>query len=257
MKEDINIDELLNGYMDGELTDRHRTEVQRLISHDEQIAGRLRHLQKCRTLVTALPPAEVSGGLLERIKTSLETRTLVGAEDTDFDDRRGSIHLFARKLTTAAALIVLVAVLAAVVYNIAVPEKATQTFAFEGTLELGTSNVMAIENVINSAGDIRVTPVMQDGENTYVLTGSRQAVTALLDDMDNSWSSVSSSRLTVETKAGVQTFDISAKGLIDVINPPNPKITGGGSEIETQPVSPTEQRKVSLTIVVQESKIRD
>ena len=54
MKNDIDIDELLNSYIDGELTERQKTEVQRLISHDPEIAKRLAQLKKCRLLVASL-----------------------------------------------------------------------------------------------------------------------------------------------------------------------------------------------------------
>ena len=39
MKENPNIEELLNGFIDGELTSREHTEVQRLIQHDRQVAA--------------------------------------------------------------------------------------------------------------------------------------------------------------------------------------------------------------------------
>ena len=256
MKSNINIDELLNGYIDGELSDRHRTEVQRLISHDEQVANRFRQLQKCKTLVAALPPAEVSGGLLERIKTSLETKTLVGSEDTEFDARRGAVHLFARRFVTAAAMFVLFAVLAAVVYNIiATPKTPQAMIAFKGTLEIGTSNVLAIENLINSSG-VSVTPVLQDGKKTYVITGSREAVTAMLADMGAEWGNFDSTKLTVETKSGgLPVFDnINAEQVTDLINPPKPQLTKdeGDAEVATGTAKP--QKIVLLTIVVSDGK---
>ena len=50
MKEIPNMDELLNSFIDGELTPRQQTEVQRLIAHEEKVAQRLRQLQKCKML---------------------------------------------------------------------------------------------------------------------------------------------------------------------------------------------------------------
>ncbi len=257
MKSNVNIDELLNGYIDGELNDRHRTEVQRLISHDDQVANRFRQLQKCKTLVTALPPAEVSGGLLERIKTSLETKTLVGSnEQIEVEARRGAIHLFARRLTTAAALFILIAVLGAVVFTILAPGTPPPApIAFEGTLELGTSNVVAIENVINSSG-VSVRPVVQDGKKTYVITGSREVVTAMFTDMSEIWESIDSSKLTVETKTGNQTgYDnLSTDDITALINPPKPRLTEHESDTETTAGTAKPQKIVSLTIVVSDGK---
>ena len=48
MKENPNMDELLNSFIDGELPARQQTEVQRLIAHDEKIAQRVRQLQKSK-----------------------------------------------------------------------------------------------------------------------------------------------------------------------------------------------------------------
>ena len=55
MNDNINIDELLNSYIDDELPQRHQTEVKRLIRHDPQIAQRLEELEKCKILLNSLP----------------------------------------------------------------------------------------------------------------------------------------------------------------------------------------------------------
>ena len=56
--ENNKIKELLNSYIDGELTEREKTEVLRLVSDDQQVARRLRELQKTQMLVGSLPRAE-------------------------------------------------------------------------------------------------------------------------------------------------------------------------------------------------------
>lgn len=125
MKENSNIDELLNSFIDGELTERQRTEVQRLIAHDEQIAEQLKRLEKCKTLVGSLPCAEAPAEMLEDIKASLERRTLLGQPGYDgerFSEREGTKHLLIRRVTAAAAMIGLIAVLAVVIYTIVAPE---------------------------------------------------------------------------------------------------------------------------------------
>jgi anti-sigma factor RsiW len=122
MKEDQNIDELLNGFIDGELTARQMTEVQRLVSHDIQVLERLRELQSCKRLVGSLPCAEAPAGMVEEIKASLERRTLLGELPELHEQRRGARHLLVRKVLAAAAMIGLVAVLGVVVYTIVAPE---------------------------------------------------------------------------------------------------------------------------------------
>lgn len=120
-----NIDELLNGFLDGELDQRHQTEVQRLLKHDEQIAERLRKIQNCRRLVSSLPYTEAPQELLGNIKASLKESKLVAPPVRPMQRRReheGARHLLLRKLISAAAMIALVAVLAAVIYSIVAPQ---------------------------------------------------------------------------------------------------------------------------------------
>jgi hypothetical protein len=123
MKENQNIDELLNGFIDGELTQRERVEVQRLTSNDAQVARRLYELQQCKVLVGSLPSAEAPPEIIEGVKSSLERRTLLGEQAKHFEERRGARHLLARKVLAAAAMVGLLAALAAVIYTIVAPER--------------------------------------------------------------------------------------------------------------------------------------
>jgi len=132
-EENPNIDELLNGFIDGELTARQQTEVQRLIAHDEQVAKRLRELQQCKMLVGSLPFAEAPAEMAEQIKSSLERRTLLGQQVQRLDEREGARHLLVRKVLAAAAMVGLIAVLGGVIYMIVAPESITdQPVAVEG-----------------------------------------------------------------------------------------------------------------------------
>lgn len=123
-----NIDELLNSFIDGELDQRHQTEVQRLIKHDKRIAERLLTLQKCKRLVSSLPYTEAPQELLGDIKASLKERKLLvqpARGEQRRREREGARHLLVRRLTAAAAMIGLVAVLAAVIYSIVAPQVVT------------------------------------------------------------------------------------------------------------------------------------
>ncbi len=126
MKEKENIDELLNSFIDDELTERQQTEVQRLVAHNEQVAQRLKELKKCKILVSSLPFEEAPVGMLEDIKTSLERRTSLSGSPEHFDRRIGARHLLLRRIVSAAAMIALVAVLAAVIYSIVATETVTK-----------------------------------------------------------------------------------------------------------------------------------
>jgi len=121
--DDFNIDELLNGFIDGELSARQQTELQRLLSHDAEIAERLRRLQRCRMLVNSLPREKAPAGLVEDVKATLERRALWAHSPDAFDEQKGTRGLLLRKVTAAAAMILLAAVLGAVIYVIMAPER--------------------------------------------------------------------------------------------------------------------------------------
>lgn len=121
MKPNPNLDELLSSFMDGELSPRQRTEVQRMAAHDPAVARRLRQLENCRTLFCSLPPAEAPGDMLEQIRQSLERKTLLQEQPVSRRRSAGVIHLVFRKFVAAAAMIALLAVLGAVVYQIVAP----------------------------------------------------------------------------------------------------------------------------------------
>jgi len=127
--ENENIDELLNGYLDGELSARQQIEVQRLIAHSHQAARRLEQLERCKLLVSSLPPAEPPAGMLEGIKASAENQRTVGEVREPAGGRAGARQLLARRLLAAAAMIGLVAILGAVVYSILAPRPTERTIA--------------------------------------------------------------------------------------------------------------------------------
>lgn len=127
-----NIDELLNGFLDGELDARHQTEVQRLIKNDEKIAQRLLELQKCKRLVSSLPYNQAPRELVGNIKASLQGKKLTTSQVPPMQRYRvhevrwgtpngGARHLLLRRLAAAAAMFALVAVLAAVIYSVIAP----------------------------------------------------------------------------------------------------------------------------------------
>ncbi len=121
MYDDLNIDELLSGYIDGQLSPRHETEVKRLITHDKDIAERLGQMQKIKELLKSLPSAEAPPQMLDEIKARLERRTLLETEPEHFDRRKGVRQLMMRKVLSAAAMITLLAILGGVIYNITDP----------------------------------------------------------------------------------------------------------------------------------------
>ena len=75
LEQNPKIEELLNGYIDGELSADERSQVQRLIRENHTIAQRLRQLERCRELVSSLPPAEPPAQVVAGIKELIRSRS--------------------------------------------------------------------------------------------------------------------------------------------------------------------------------------
>lgn len=120
------IDKLLNSFLDGELPPRQLAEVERLLASNKQLAHRLNQLRKCRTLLQLVPYNGAPAGLLADIHTMVEARAEQNRRIAAVVAPRGFRHLLARKALAAAAMFVLIAVLATVIYNILSPQTGVQ-----------------------------------------------------------------------------------------------------------------------------------
>lgn len=251
MKENLNIDELLNSFIDGELTVAQQTDVQQLIDHNPQIAQRLRELQKCKILVGSLPCSEAPVGLLEDIKASVARRTLLDQQSSVIDERAGTRNLLARKVLTAAAMIGLVAVLGVVIYTIIAPEPVPErpvaienqqpleivkpvepkpsltAIEFNGRLELKTSTLIEVDAFVNRAiqdnglSDPISRPVRQPDKSVYSINCSREELNLLLVDLEYVWAELESATLFVETDVFNKQIEIEAvstKQIAEIVN---------------------------------------
>jgi len=258
MEEEPDINELLNSFIDGELLERQKTEVQRLIVHDTQIAERLQQLQKCRMLVASLPFEQAPVDMAEQIKAALERKALFAKQPSIVDERKGARHLMFRKVLAAAAMLILVAVLAAVIYTIVAPEPPKPVIGFAGRLELKTNNLLAtntvIDNAIKNNGlEDAVILKRQRDKNIYTLTCTRENLSSFLGDLDGSWDSFNSATLFVETQTPqgpVVVNDVDARQIVNLITPPKPRLTGDEKTTEKPLIRARDEKKVHLTIVV-------
>jgi hypothetical protein len=257
MNEKQNIEELLNSYIDGELTERHVTEIQRLISHDPQVAQRLRELERCKMMVSSLPPAEAPGEMLERLRGVLARETVLAGRSERLRERAGVWHLRFRKVLAAAAIIGLAAILGSVVYTILLPETAPAMLVFSGRLELKTNDLGGVDAFVNKtiADNGLVDCVRQTREgnrNVYAVSCSREALSSLVTELGDVWERFDYRRLIVETKtAGEQLVeDVSPEQIANLVNPPRPILIKHEGEIE-KPVSlPQVEKRAHLRIVV-------
>ncbi|MFQ6035499.1 MAG: anti-sigma factor family protein, partial [Sedimentisphaerales bacterium] len=237
-----NIDELLNSFIDGELTASQQSEVERLIADDAQIARRLQQLQKTKMLVSSLPRAQAPGQITEQVKARSPARQLL-AQQTVFSKREGARQLLVRRVLAAAAMIALVAISAGVIYTIVAPEAVSERPAeravtvrempslaaeagFSGRLELKTSALLAVDGFINRVIDENglsdsVSSQRQPGQSLYSLTCSRQSLNLLLADLQSIWQKCDSARLFVDTEEFGEpvTIDaITAEQIAEIIN---------------------------------------
>jgi anti-sigma-K factor RskA len=123
------IEELLNGYIDDELSADERAEVQRLIREHNTIAQRLRQLERCKSLVSSLAPAEPPAQVVAGIKELIHSRSTSSRTSEHIERRRGARHLFIRQALAASIIIGLVGIMGAVVYKIVGPEQNTSPIA--------------------------------------------------------------------------------------------------------------------------------
>jgi len=227
------IEELLNSYLDGELSSQDCAEVQRLIGEDKSIALRLRQLERCRLLVSSLPPAEPPAELVSGIKELLRNRSAgAGGEFEHIDRRRGQQHLLARQVVAAAVMIGLFGLMGAVVYKIVSPEKqVTPVVAVQPTikpevlpvetkktvaaaedktsvglysLRLETADFVAVDAFVNKLLDesswLRY-EVTKDGRSRsiYRVLCSRAGLETLVSDLSAVWSKFDSATFVVHT----------------------------------------------------------
>jgi len=248
-RSDQSVDELLNSFIDGELTASQQAEVQRLIAHDAQIARRLQQLQKTKMLVSSLPGAKAPGQISEQVKASLARRQLL-AQQPVFSKREGTRQLLVRRFLAAAAMIALVAILAGVIYTIVAPETVpdrpaekvvavkptpslTTGTGFSGRLKLKTGALLAVDGFINRVIDENglsdfVSVERQPGQSLYSLSCSRQGLNLLLADLQSIWQKCSSATLVVDTEQfgePVMIAAITAEQIAEIINQDSPNRT--------------------------------
>ncbi len=233
------IDELLNSYIDDELTAEQKAEVERLIDHDAKIAQRLQQFQKCRILVSSMPYTEAPASVLEGVKASLAGIPLPSEEQPSYEEQAGKKHVLVRKVLAAAAMIALAAVLSAVIHRFVPPKTASERPAarmltasgFSGRLELKTNALNAVDAFIKSAIDdnglsASINPERRQSRRIYSLSCTREGLNSLLADLDNIWSKLDSATLFVNTEVfGVQTVvdAVTTKQIAEIAGRDNPE----------------------------------
>lgn len=100
-------DEMLSRYIDGEASERERTEIKRLAANDAAFAEKLTRLKNQKSLLNNLPVTCAPSWLTEDIKLSLERNSLLNEQPTYIDEVAGHRNLMYKRVMTAAIILVL------------------------------------------------------------------------------------------------------------------------------------------------------
>lgn len=223
MKKEHNIDELLNSYIDGELTHQEQVGIEQLVAKDPQIANKLQQLQKSKVLVNSLPAVKAPPKILDNIKKSLNASETFGNYVQPSEERTNTRFLRVRKVFAAAAMLAFAAVLVVVIRTISpapsrddVKAGAVVTNAeFSGTLELKTNEFAAVDSVLNRSFKNNglansVTWEQEQNRRVYSLSCSRESLNRVLNDLDGVWDKLNSTKLSVNTEVFDGYIDIDA-----------------------------------------------
>jgi hypothetical protein len=177
------MEDLISGYIDGELSQRQLTEVKRLIRHDEEFAEEYRRLERQKELLGALPVEHAPAETLEEIKHHLAKKHSAAHYGAIADESAGARHLLFKRTLTAAAMLLLVGVLAVVISNIILPVSvseesgsvASKILQGPGQIRLETQSSETVEAAaagvrrslpINAALEIKTSDSI--GVNTFI-----------------------------------------------------------------------------------------
>ncbi len=228
------IEELLNSYIDDELSSDERSQVQRLIHENPTIAQRLKQLERCKALVSSLPPAEPPAEVVAGIKQLLRNRS-TGAIASENAKQQGARHLFIRQVMAASIIIGLVGIFAAVVYKIVGPAETASPIvavqpapAFKPEVTPVETKTVAVTAAENSTGigiyslqlqtaefaavDAYVNKLLEEspwlryeatknepGKSDYRILCSVGGLEAMMSDLAPVWSKFDSTKLIVRT----------------------------------------------------------
>ena len=116
-----NIDELLSGCVDGELSKRNYTELKRLMEHDPELAEKFSQLKKQKRLLNALPVETAPEGLFDAVIASQERKFILNEYSAASGEVEGVKYLMFRRALTAAVILVLFGGLIGLIVHIVSP----------------------------------------------------------------------------------------------------------------------------------------
>ena len=114
---DSDLGTLLGAYLDGELTASQTERLERRLAKDPAARWLLEQLSQVRQVVGSLPRTKAPQDMAERIEYELERDVLLAPGDVR-SEIAGRNHLRLRRFVASAAVLMLVAAVAAIVYSV-------------------------------------------------------------------------------------------------------------------------------------------
>ena len=217
MKEDFNIEQLLNGFIDNELTEKERTEVERLIAHDPAVANRIEELKKYKILIGSLPASKAPAEMLDNIKGAIAAKEYSVLKQSYGRRIAATTQLLFRKAVSVAAMFILILALTAVIYMIVsppsaiepkpdltigqLPSAANQLIA---NLELKITSLSdgeeAVRKALENAGILQITEsAVQTNKCQYSFNCTGEQLNLILASLEEKWEEFKSPKLVVDT----------------------------------------------------------
>jgi hypothetical protein len=244
-KEHLEKNELISGYIDGQLTPRQMTELKRLLAHDPQCRQELEAMERQRQLLQSLPVESAPAELTQEIQSALERQFVLGGS-VRHSDKAGKWGFHLRKAVAVAAMILLpLLALGVVVYTILQPTEQTPNTAsgpvaaiekkapaaspellFSAVLQFQTNQPISandfIEKKIHTLGLMNfTTPQRQSDRTSYKIVCSRKYVEGLVGELADLWShseKASYALLDTSTKQPVRVDGIDVQQTLAMIH---------------------------------------
>lgn len=240
-KQKNEIDELITLLIDGEQTERQKTELKRLIRHDSAVKERLHVLYRQKKFLNALPVEKAPANLVDDITAAIERKSILETFDRQAQGVSDTKHLLLRRLLTTAAMLFLpVGFLSMVIWQIVKPPSRpadltapsgivktenpplntpfikglAQELPFDGILTLHTDRHVTVSNFVEKAifdqGLITAAlPNRTADVTTFQVTATPGKIAALVDALSSAWPRCSEVSLGIMDKTAGNTLKIA------------------------------------------------
>lgn len=148
-----NLESLKQRYVDGQLTERQRTELKRLIQRAPSLVPELRALRRQRELLKGLPIEKPPESLFLDIQSALERNMILASQESVRSRKSTAFSLVFRRVSAVAAMLIIpLGLLAIVVYQIVRPaQQSPPTFPGHGQVAVtgheGSTDGMPLEAI--------------------------------------------------------------------------------------------------------------